>query len=346
MAIADVTVMGAGVFGLSVAFACARRGAQVQVIDPDGVAGGASGGIVGALAPHVPENWNAKKAFQLESLLMADAFWRDVATLSGMATGYLRSGRLQPLADAAAVSLARAREQTARELWKGQATWELIPVEDAGPWAPPSETGLLVRDTLSALVHPRDATRALAGAVVALGGQIEARAKPQGSVVWATGWRGLLEMNAQHNRQVGTGVKGQALLLDFAQSGGPQIFADTLHFVPHHDGTLAIGSTSEREFEAPDTVDEQLDALHDRAVAAMPMLRHAPVVARWAGVRPRARSRAPMLGRHPFQEGTFVANGGFKIGFGMAPKVGEVMADLILEGKETIPEAFLPDASL
>jgi len=58
MAIADVTVRGAGVFGLSVAYACAQRGAKVRVIDPRGVAAGASGGIVGALAPHVPENWN------------------------------------------------------------------------------------------------------------------------------------------------------------------------------------------------------------------------------------------------------------------------------------------------
>ncbi|MDP5360472.1 MAG: FAD-binding oxidoreductase, partial [Paracoccaceae bacterium] len=68
MATADITVMGAGVFGLSVAYASARRGAFVRVIDPAGVAAGASGGLVGALAPHVPENWNDKKAFQFESL--------------------------------------------------------------------------------------------------------------------------------------------------------------------------------------------------------------------------------------------------------------------------------------
>jgi glycine/D-amino acid oxidase-like deaminating enzyme len=35
-----------------------------------------------------------------------------------------------------------------------------------------------------------------------------------------------------------------------------------------------------------------------------------------------------------------VANGGFKIGFGMAPKVAEVMADLVLDGRDGIPEGF------
>ena len=60
MATADVTVMGAGVFGLSVAYACAKRGALVRVVDPFGIGAGSSGGLVGALAPHVPENWNDK----------------------------------------------------------------------------------------------------------------------------------------------------------------------------------------------------------------------------------------------------------------------------------------------
>ena len=346
MAIVDVTVMGAGVFGLSVAYACAQRGAVVQVIDPNGVASGASGGIVGALAPHVPENWNAKKAFQFESLMMAEEFWGEVEARSGQTTGYARSGRLQPLADAAAVALARQRAETSQDLWEGKATWEVVAADGFRPWVPLSPTGLVIRDTLSALIHPRQATQSLAAALVSLGGAILREGLRKGKVIWATGWQGLLEMNAQHSRMVGNGVKGQALLMDHAMPGAAQLFADTLHFVPHGDGTLAIGSTSEREFDAPGAVDDQLDALHARAVSAMPLLADAPVIARWAGVRPRSRSRAPMLGPHPFRTGEFVVNGGFKIGFGMAPKVGDVMADLVLEGRETIPSDFLPEANL
>ena len=75
MASIDLTVRGAGIFGLSIAWTAVQRGAKVQVVDPYGPAAGSSGGLVGALAPHVPENWNAKKAFQLDSLLMAAAFW-------------------------------------------------------------------------------------------------------------------------------------------------------------------------------------------------------------------------------------------------------------------------------
>jgi len=78
----------------------------------------------------------------------------------------------------------------------------------------------------------------------------------------------------------------------------------------------------------------------------VPMLAGAAVVERWAGVRPRAASRAPMLGAWPGRAGEFVANGGFKIGFGMAPKVAEVMADLVLEGRDAIPDGFRVEASL
>ena len=62
------------------------------------------------------------------------------------------------------------------------------------------------------------------------------------------------------------------------------------------------------------------------------------LIERWAGLRPRARSRAPMLGQWPGRPGHFIANGGFKIGFGMAPKVAAVLADLVLDGRDTIPQ--------
>ena len=64
------------------------------------------------------------------------------------------------------------------------------------------------------------------------------------------------------------------------------------------------------------------------------------MIDRWAGVRPRASSRAPLLGAWPDRPGHFVANGGFKIGFGMAPVIAAMMADLVLFEQDRIPDAF------
>lgn len=342
----DVTVMGAGAFGLSVAWACAKRGAKVRVIDPGGVGAGSSGGLVGALAPHTPENWNDKKAFQFESLIMAEAFWQEIEQISGQSSGYGRTGRLQPIADDRALELARKREGGAKGLWEGLATWQVVDRSEFADWAPQSPTDKLIYDTLTARMHPRQACTALALAISQQGGEVCGEGKSEGKVVWATGWQGLVLLSEAMGRTVGNGVKGQAALFKLNRIGKPQLFADALHIIPHADGTVAIGSTSEREFKDPSTTDEQLDDVIARAIKALPELAGAPLLERWAGVRPRAKSRAPMLGEHPLRKGEFVANGGFKIGFGMAPKIGECMADLVLEDRDTIPEAFKPEASV
>ncbi|MBF9035194.1 FAD-dependent oxidoreductase [Rhodobacterales bacterium HKCCE2091] len=340
-----VTVFGAGIAGLTAAFALARRGVAVTVVDPAGPGAGASGGIVGALAPHVPEAWNEKKAFQFRSLDMAQDFWDAVAGVSGLDPGYARLGRVQPIPDAAALDLARAREVTAAEHWQGRYRWRVAEAAEFGLL--PSPTGLVIFDDLSARLHPRQAVRALVAAIVRLGGRVTAEVPERAGVeIHATGAAGLAALSEEFGKTFGTGIKGQAALFAADMRDGPQLFVDGLHVVPHGDGTTAIGSTTEREFTDPATTDAALDALVEKARAAVPALADAEVIERWAGVRPRARSRAPILGPHPSRPDTYIANGGFKIGFGMAPGMAEALADLVLDGRDTIPAAFRLGANL
>ncbi len=336
----DVTVRGAGIFGLSIAWACLQRGARVRISETAHPGAGSSGGLVGALSPHVPDTWNAKKAFQLDSLLMAGDWWAGVEAASGQLSGYARHGRLQPLPDDTAVATARRRAEEARVLWQGQADWRVIPVTGA-MWEPVSPSGWLVHDTLSARLSPRMALDALVAALVAGGARMGG--DEAGEVVHATGVAGLADLSQALGMTVGTAVKGQAIAVGHDLRDAPQLFVDGVHIVPHADGTVAIGSTSETSW-ATDGPDAQCDDLLAKAVRAVPALAGADVVARWAGLRPKASTRAPLLGAWPGRPGHFVANGGFKIGFGMAPKVAEVMADLVLEGRDGIPAGFSTDA--
>ncbi|MDO5611635.1 MAG: FAD-binding oxidoreductase [Paracoccus sp. (in: a-proteobacteria)] len=331
---ASVTVMGAGIFGLACAWELVQRGARVRVLDARGVGAGASGGQVGALSPHAPENWNDKKQFQLDSLLAADAFWSGAADAGGRDPGFARVGRVQPLTgDPAALA---PRLAASADRWpQAMRVLDAVP---PGALVPRSDSGLWLWDGLSGRIAPRAAVACLAAAITARGGVIETGDTPgnignNGPVIWATGWEWL--------RDTGTGVgqKGQSALLAHAAPDAPQVYAEGLHIVPHADGTLAIGSTSERDFT--DTApDEQALELVARARVICPVLADAPLIGTWAGIRPRAASRAPLLGAWPGRAGHFVANGGFKIGFGMAPGVARVMADLLLEGRDAIPEAF------
>ena len=323
---ASVTVMGAGIFGLSCAWELARRGARVRVIESRAIGAGASGGQVGALSPHAPEMWNEKKQFQLDSLIAADAFWQGAAQAGGVDPGFARVGRLQPLVGDPGDRLAAAATR-----------WPFpMRVLDAAPdgaLMPVSANGCWLWDGLSGRIAPRAALACLAAAITARGGRIETSGTPDGVILWATGWEWLAETGN------GNGVKGQSALLAHAAPDAPQVYADGLHIVPHADGTVAVGSTSERDFTdaAPD---QQALDLVARARAICPALRDAPLIGTWAGIRPRARSRAPVLGAWHGRPGHFVANGGFKIGFGMAPGVARVMADLILYGRDGIPDAF------
>lgn len=346
LATVDVTVMGAGIFGLSIAWVCARRGARVRVIDPAGPGAGSSGGLVGALAPHTPERWEPKKQFQLESLLMAKAFWAQVDRVSGLNSGYGRVGRLQPIGNEHTLTLARERIDQAAELWRGQAVWQVRPRSDFPGWAPPSATGQLVFDTLSARLDPDRAVTSLTQALVATGVQVVQKGEPIGPTIWATGYQGLLDLSNAWGKEVGNGVKGQSVLLDYDRAGDAQIFSDGVHFVPHDNGTMGVGSTSERYFQNPTSTDGLLEDLKQKAFDILPQLANARVLKTWAGVRPRAMTRAPILGPYPGKPGHFIANGGFKIGFGMASKVAETMADLVLEGQDKIPDEFRVETCL
>ncbi len=351
----DVAVVGGGIFGLASAYACARRGLRVALFDKGRTGGLASGGIVGAMAPHVPEQWNPKKQFQLEALRSADAFWAEVDAASALSSGFGRIGRLVPVTDARGLELALARRQGAAELWGDRFDWTHLPkghdliAQKAAPFG-------VVHDTLSARIYPALACASLRAAFVAAGGEVfEDHAVDEissgrvagkwgvvsaGKIILASGVEGFAMIERWTGRRAGSGVKGQAALLGCDLASAPQISADGIYIVPHANGTVAVGSTSENTFADPTATDGQLDDILERARAICPVLQAAPVRQRWAGLRPKARRRDPMLGPVPGQDGILAAMGAFKIGFGIAHKVGEVLADYATGVPVDLPDSF------
>ena len=151
---------------------------------------------------------------------------------SGLPTGYGRSGRLQPLFDTRAVTIAQSRETEAQTLWRGQADWQVVPTRGV-VWEPHSPSGYLVQDTLTARLNPSQALAALAAAITAKGGEIIiGDAAPYGPTLWANGAEGLADLSAHFAQPLGSAVKGQALLLQHDARTMPQLFVDGLHIVP------------------------------------------------------------------------------------------------------------------
>ena len=339
----DLVVHGAGVLGLTVAWEAAKRGLKVCISDPNGIAGMASGGIVGALAPHVPENWNSKKQFQFQSLINAERFWNEVDLESGLDSGYSRLGRLQPIDDEKALLLARNRLESSKHLWCGLAKWQIV--DNSGAWSLTSRTKKWVFDNLSARINPIEACFSLACAIEKRGGLFEMDSKKYENVktVWATGVHDLDLISKFNDVNFRTAVKGQAALFNFKCMDYPQLFANSIHFVPHSNGTLAVGSTSENDYSSPNATDYRLENLIENSREVIPELRQIEPIKRWADVRPRSETRAPIVGNHPVMEGDYIINGGFKIGFGMAPELARVLIGLIFDGTDEIPDAFKPN---
>lgn len=354
----DLCVIGAGIFGLSVAWAARKRGLSVLLLDAKAPGAGASGGLVGALSPHVPDQWNPKKQFQLDALTTAAAHWAEVEAVSGLASGYARRGRLMPLITQDAAARAQRRQADARQNWGDLATWSVVPPDALPPHVAPAATPFgAIQETLSASIRPHAACLSLAEALSRRGveirpntpvtalapGRVETpeQTVTAGQIVVAAGVDGFGLLAPLLGQTAGSGVKGQAALLAATLPDDTSlIFHDGLYIVPHGAHGTAVGSTSENHYMDTTRTDAQLEDVIARARAFCPALKDAPVRQRWAGVRPKARRRDPMLGPLPDAPEIIVANGAFKIGFGIAHKVGAVIAQMLVGETPDLPESF------
>ncbi len=362
-------VIGGGVMGLWAALKAADAGLSVVLVDAAELGRAASNGHLGALMAHKPDGWNAKKQFQFDALLRLEDEVRVLEDRTGHKAGYRRSGRLIPMAKLRHRETALRLEAEARRNWKAgerQYEWRVTDRPPIAGW--PAADGFecgFVLDTFAAHAAPRALTGILISALNALpdieicentpvaeldGERRCARFIDGSSIAFencivAAGYQSfaLLErLSPLGQRPLGKPVKGQSALLKADMDPGlPIIFLDGLYVIAHEGGRVAIGSTSESEFADPLSTDEQLEALIARARVLVPALRDAPVLERWAGLRPKATGRDPMVGPHPEFPHIHALTGGFKISFGIAHQLADCALSPILGRSGAIlPETF------
>ena len=363
----ELLVVGGGIMGLWAARAAAQRGMTVRLVDGKGIGSGASGGLLGALMPHMPDRWNAKKQFQFDALVTIEEEIAALEAQTGLSTGYRRTGRLIPLPKPHLRDIALRHEEDARGRWRAadrQFHWH---VKEQGPdgW-PGAEAAAhgMVFDTLAARVSPRRMIEALHAALLHAPnahvdeGRGVRRIEPEHGraelddgtridfkhCIIAAGvgsFQLIDDVSMLPTGTSGTAVKGQAALLRAEIDPAlPVIFADGVYIIAHDDGHVAVGSTSENSFADPLSTDEQLEDLLRRARMLAPRLAGAEVVERWAGLRPKATGREPMAGRHPDHQNVSVLTGGFKVSFGIAHRLARFVVDEIAG----LPTIDIPDS--
>jgi glycine oxidase len=363
----DLVVVGGGIVGLWIVEQAARRGLNTVLVEKNRVGQGASGGFLGALMPHQPVRWNPEKAFQLSALLSLEPEITRLEELSGISCGYKRCGRLIP------THMAKKRDE--RPVWQAAAKanwpqispsgapigWSILEAPEKPGWLATQAAPLGCEfETLSARLAPRALVAALTKQVCK-----SAHVSEEAHVTWlgdghrivladgteitpgktivTAGYETFSLLGPLTGLTLGRGVKGQAALLKPRHPVDPRqpiIYLGGLYIIAHDDGLVAVGSTSETTFADPSTTTGKLDALVDRAREICPALEGAEVVERWAGVRPNAIGRHPLIGPLPEAPDIIVATGGFKISYGIAHKMADAALDFATGTRPALPDTF------
>ncbi|MEL7525302.1 MAG: FAD-dependent oxidoreductase [Pseudomonadota bacterium] len=364
----DIAVAGAGIFGLSIAHRAIKQGLRTLVLEAAHVGAGSSGGVLGALMPHMPARWNPKKEFQFQALLSLEGHIRLLEEETGLSCGYARCGRILPLTTRDKLDHHLERAEESRLRWHPEETGFTYDVEAAGSrsdWLDASAAPFgIVYETLAARTSPRDYLAALATYVrrhatlienTEVTGYDEASSTIQladgerlqaGVMVLAGGFSAFGLIEHFTGERIGRGEKGQALLMDGqGLEDKPAIYCDGLYVVPHGDGTIAIGSTSDRDFADAAPSPARSAELIDRATRFCPQLAGRKVLSDWAGIRPRCHKRDPVVGRLPGSRRLYAATGGYKISFGIAHLVADCLVAQITQesAQQQLPQTFEPE---
>lgn len=360
----DCLIIGAGVFGLWAARHAIKRGESVLVVDKSHVGNGASGGVLGSLMPHEPVRWNKKKQMQFEALDCLSDFIAELEGDTGLDCGYRRCGRILPLRHEKMDFHVKERMEGMKTLWQGRYSLAKYDRIDQDIIHDGKSVGLpkgwvnaefakygATYDNFSARVNPRSYLKALAAFVRdnaqiiegvevtsidannSKANLVDGSSISAGRIIIANGYRAydlLSHIDARYKSQViiGQGVKGQAVLVDYKHNDTlPTVYDDGVYIVPHSGNTVAIGSTSHKVWTGEKEFDDKDMNFYERGIAAVPALKDAPIIDKWAGVRPRNVIPEPLTGKVlsasisgalDDYDTIYAAIGGFKIGMGIA----------------------------
>jgi glycine oxidase len=356
---ADAVVVGGGVIGCAIAWALAREGLAVVLVERDRIGAHASGAAAGMLAPLAEsEGEGALYRAGLAALELFPAFAAEARELSGIDPQFVASGVLR---------VAGARESDA--LAARARSLAGLGVEWLSPDEARKREPRLAPDLRGALWSPREGhvdpallTRALGAAAARRGARFEVGADAVGllregdrvcgvrlrggvveaaEVVLCTGaWTRSFEDVTGASLPIEP-VRGQILALE-SREPAPRaiVWGDDAYVVPRTSGTLLVGATVERAGFDVRVTAAGVGALVRGATALLPDLAQASFLRAWAGLRPGTPDGLALVGRVPRLRGLCVAAGHYRNGILLAPLTALWLADLLVRGR--LPDDAAP----
>jgi len=339
----DYIIVGSGVIGCSTALELASAGASVSLLErgPAGQESSWAGG--GILYPLLP--WDYSEAINhlvQRSIALFPTWASELQAASGIDPEYRKCGML--VLPPFSIAQAQAWCDTHATRLEMAGAQKIIPELAA------DEDALWLPDVAQAR-NPR-LLKALRRRLELLGVQISEHTE-------VTGWRndGVRITGVETNRGelraeryiVTSGAWSRQLLgehalnLDVRPIRGQMLLFKTepgalrsiilkngIYLIPRLDGHILAGSTLEDAGFDKNTTEEAKAMLYAQATGILPLLKQAPLVQHWAGLRPGSPDNIPTIDRHPQLENLYISSGHFRYGVTMAPASAEIMTNLIL----------------
>jgi glycine oxidase len=349
----NVTIVGAGIIGCASAYALARRGCHVHVIDMRAPGRGATHASAGILAPYIEGQIDAVLRLGVASLAMYPEFVERVSRDAGRELEFRRCGTLQ---------VARSREEHERlaataerlatlgvtyELTAGDAARRLEPALDGQVVSAlliPEHGYVRVNDMLSALVsaaggrvtfhtgHVRAVESGASGVAVRLASGDQ---HADVLVVAAGSWSASLSVPPVPVKP----IRGQIVELQFAQRPFSRVvWGESCYMVPWCDGTVLVGATAEDAGFDESIAPGATRSLIDAAGQLVPAAASAAVRDVRVGLRPATPDELPVIGRSSTMPHVLYATGHYRHGILMAPLTAELVADVVMDEQ---PDALL-----
>jgi glycine oxidase len=126
--------------------------------------------------------------------------------------------------------------------------------------------------------------------------------------------------------------KGQSLSLRMPADKPPLLkrvlFAQDSYIVPKADGRIVVGATVEAGSYDPNVTPAGIMHILHHAMQLVPGLADLPIEESWVGLRPTTPDKGPILGKTSWSN-LFLAGGYWRNGVLLAPKTGQMIAQLI-----------------
>jgi len=341
----DILIVGGGIIGFSLAVELQLRGASVTILAGEfkQAAARAAAGMLAPQAERIPPS--PMLDLCLQSRVLYPAWIEKLEDITGLQTGYWRSGILAPVGQAEYYEKAEFSRLNCQWL-DGDAIRQHqlgLGEQIIGGWWYPDDAQVdnralfrtlqtaskklgieVIQDSAIAIIRQGDRV---------LGVETAAGKLQADRYVLATGaWSEKLLNIPVFPR------KGQMLSVCVPESSEVTqplqtiLFGTEIYIVPRQDGRIIIGATSENVGFTPGNTPAGMQSLLARAIELYPELQNYPVLEFWWGFRPATPDELPILGASAW-ENLILAAGHYRNGILLAPVTAKLLADLIWDRK-------------